>query len=127
MALGVLVLIASACSDDSSSGPSSQIYRSTFPAPSPGDQVIDVPVVLGPTQEQLEVLDARCGRVSGVVRTGIEPGMLFVEVFGFGPDNTNPVRDCVRKLPFYRATPGLPVIRVPASGLQSQRPSAAPS
>ena len=101
--IGVAVALAAACSSNTA-GPPSQVFRTSAPTPSPGDDLIDVPVILGPTQQQLDALNANCGKVPGIVRTGIEPGMLFVEVYGFGPDNINPVKDCVTKLPFYRST-----------------------
>ena len=53
--------------------------------------------------------------------------MLFVEVYGLGPGNTQPVMNCVRQLPFYRSTGQLPAVRVPEGELLSGQPSPAPS
>jgi len=117
MALTAVTMMGAACSGGGSGVQRSQIYRTSAPTPSPGDDLIDVPVVLGPTQQQLDTLNAKCGRLSGVVRAGIEPGMLFVEVYGFGPDNTQPVTDCVKQLPFYRQTGDGLVAHMPASKL----------
>lgn len=125
-ALALVVVLGAACSSGSN-GPRSEIFRSTEPTPSPGDDLINVPVILGPTQQQLDALNEKCGKVPGVVRTGIEPGMLFVEVWGFGPHNTQPVTNCVTHLPFYRATNNGLMEQAPASAFLPEQPSAAPS
>lgn len=126
VALALTTVFGAGCSSGSG-GPPSEIFRSTAPTPSPGDDLIDVPVTLGPTRQQLDALNDKCGRIPGIVRTGIEPGTLFVEVHGFGPDNTNPVTKCLTKLPFYRGTDNGLVEQVPASAFLPGQPSAAPS